>query len=88
MLERHAVAAGVHDEPVQPGSELRLSAELPQARAELDEGLLRSIARFLEIAEQLRREAVHPRRMAFNEDIARLSPLVALRTSSVSLNRS
>ena len=68
-LEREAVSARVHDEPVQPGSELGLPAKLAEPRAELDEGLLRGVARLLEIAHELRGEPVHAGRMACNQDV-------------------
>jgi BirA family transcriptional regulator, biotin operon repressor / biotin---[acetyl-CoA-carboxylase] ligase len=76
-LEGDAVSTRVHDEPVQPGSELGLPSELAQPRAKLDEGLLRRVARLLEIAEELRRKPVHARRVACNEDIE--SAVVAVR---------
>ena len=68
-LEGHAVSARVYDEPVQPGGELSLPPKLAEPRAELDEGLLRRVARLLEIAHELRRKPVHAGRMACNQDI-------------------
>jgi hypothetical protein len=70
-LERHAVAARVHDEPVQPGRELRFAAELLQARADLDQRLLRSVPRLLEIAYQLGGKAVDPGRIALDQCVER-----------------
>jgi BirA family transcriptional regulator, biotin operon repressor / biotin---[acetyl-CoA-carboxylase] ligase len=68
-LESDAVSTRVHDEPVEPGGELGLPPKLAKPRAELDQGLLRRVARLLEIAHELRREPVHAGRMARNEDI-------------------
>jgi BirA family biotin operon repressor/biotin-[acetyl-CoA-carboxylase] ligase len=68
-LEGNAIAAGVHDEPVQPRGELRLAAELAQTRADLHQRLLGRIASLLEVAEKLRGEPVHPRRIALDEHI-------------------
>jgi biotin-[acetyl-CoA-carboxylase] ligase BirA-like protein len=72
-LSRKAVAARVHDDAVKPGGELRLAAELAQARAQLDERLLRGIPRLFEIAHDLRREPVHARCMPFDENVERPS---------------
>ena len=52
------VTARVDDEPVQPGGELRVAAELLQADAELGESLLRGVARVLGIAQEVPREAL------------------------------
>jgi BirA family transcriptional regulator, biotin operon repressor / biotin---[acetyl-CoA-carboxylase] ligase len=62
---------------VQPGGELRFPSELAQPRAELDEGLLRCVARLLEIAEELRRKPIHAGRVASNEHVE--SAVVAAR---------
>ncbi len=72
-LSREAVAARVHDQAVEPGGELRLAAELAQARAQLDKRLLRGIPRLLEVAHELRREPVHARCMPFDENVERPS---------------
>ena len=57
------VPARVDDEPVQPGGELRVAAELLQAHAELRERLLRGVARVLGIAQDLAREPLDLRRV-------------------------
>ena len=75
-LARKAVAARVHDEAVEPGRELRLAAKLAQPRAELHERLLRSVARLLEIAHELRGESVHARGMPLDERVERPSVAV------------
>src|SRR6476659_4584853 len=49
------VAARIDHEPVQPGGELRLAAELLEADAELRQGLLRGIARVLRVAQEMPR---------------------------------
>ena len=51
------VAARVDDEPVEPGRELRLAAELAEPHAELRERLLRGVARVLGIARSCARAA-------------------------------
>ena len=61
------VLAGVDDEPVQPGRELRLAAELPDPDHKLGERLLRGVARILRVAEQVERQPLDPRRMALAE---------------------
>jgi BirA family transcriptional regulator, biotin operon repressor / biotin---[acetyl-CoA-carboxylase] ligase len=63
---------------VQPGGELGFPSELAQPRAELDQGLLRRVARLLEIAEELGRKPVHARRVARNENVE--SAVVAARS--------
>jgi biotin-[acetyl-CoA-carboxylase] ligase BirA-like protein len=47
------VAAGVHDEPVQPGRELRLAAELLQPHTDLRERLLGRVGGILRVPEQM-----------------------------------
>ena len=61
------VLAGVDDEAVEPGRELRFAAELAYTHDELRERLLRSIARVLRVAEQVQGELLDPRRMPFAE---------------------
>jgi BirA family transcriptional regulator, biotin operon repressor / biotin---[acetyl-CoA-carboxylase] ligase len=68
-LARKAIPAGVDHEAMEPGGELGLPAELPKAGAQLDEGLLRGVTGLLEVAHQLRRKPVHPRRMPFDENV-------------------
>jgi BirA family transcriptional regulator, biotin operon repressor / biotin---[acetyl-CoA-carboxylase] ligase len=65
------VVAGVHDEPVEPGGKLRFTAKLAQARAELDERLLRSVASVLHVADEVSGEAVDARRVPLDEHIER-----------------
>ena len=65
------VAAGVDDEPVQPGRELRLAAELLDPHAELRERLLRRVLRILRIREQVPRQPLDPRRVARAERLER-----------------
>ena len=72
-LAREAIPARVHDQAVEPGRELRLAPELAQARAQLDERLLRGVPRFLEIAHELRREPVHAWGMPLDECVERPS---------------
>jgi BirA family biotin operon repressor/biotin-[acetyl-CoA-carboxylase] ligase len=66
-LAREPVPAGVDDEAMEPGGELGLTAELPEAGTELDERLLRGVPGLLEVAHQLCRKPVHARRMPFDE---------------------
>ena len=65
------VAAGIDDEAVQPGGELRLAAELAQADAELRERFLRGVARVLRVAQQMAREPLDTRRMTGAERLER-----------------
>ena len=58
------VLAGVDDEPVEPGRELRLAAELADPDDELRERVLRGVARVLGVAQQVQREPLDPRRRA------------------------
>ncbi len=67
------IPAGVHHEPVEPGRELRLAAELAQTRAELHERLLGGVAGVLEVAHQLRGKPIHPRRVALHQHVERRS---------------
>ncbi len=55
------VMAGVDHEPVEPGCELRIAAELTQPQAELGERLLGGIAGVLGVGEHVRGEALHTR---------------------------
>jgi hypothetical protein len=71
-LESHPITACIDHEPVEPRRELCFSAKLAEPGAELDEGLLRCVAGFLEILEQLRGEPVDARSMARHEDVERL----------------
>ena len=61
------VATRVDHEPVQPGRELRVAAELLQPYAELRERLLGRIASVLGIAEEMTREPLDLRRMSLAE---------------------
>lgn len=60
---RH-VLARVHDEPVQPGGELRLAAELSDTLNELHERLLRRVAGVVGVAEHVKGDPVDPIGMA------------------------
>src|SRR5215213_2597838 len=60
-LARGHVPAGVRDEPVEPGRELRVPAELPQPETELGEGLLGGVSCILGIREQVRGQALDAR---------------------------
>ena len=75
-LARKAIAAGVHDQAVKPGGELRLAAELAEPGAELHERLLRGIPRLLEVAHDLRGEPVHARGMPLDKGVERPSVAV------------
>ena len=55
------VLARVDDEPVQPGRELRLAAELTDADAELHQRLLRRVARVLGVAQHVQRDLLDAR---------------------------
>jgi BirA family biotin operon repressor/biotin-[acetyl-CoA-carboxylase] ligase len=72
-LERDPVAAGVDDEAVEPGGELRLAAKLAQARTKLDERFLRGVPRLFKVTEDLRGEPVNPRRVTLDEHVEGLS---------------
>ena len=62
------VLARVDDEPMQPGGECRLAAELPDPDDELRERLLRGVARVLRVAKQVERQLLdRSRRVAFTE---------------------
>ena len=76
-LAREAIAARVHDQAMEPGGELRLSAELAQPRAQLDERFLRGVPRLLEIAHDLRGEPVDSRGMPLDERVERPSVAVS-----------
>ena len=75
-LARDAVPAGVDHQPMEPGGELRLAAELAQARAELDERLLGRVARLLEIAHELRGDPLDAWGVALDERVERASVAV------------
>ena len=75
------VLARVDDEPVQPGRELRLAAELADADDELRERVLRRVARVLGVAEQVQRELLDPRRVPLAERRERLLVAVPSRAS-------
>ena len=68
-MSRLGVAARVDDEPVQPGRELGVAAKLAEARAELHERVLSGVAGVLEIAHELRGQAVHARGVPLDEDV-------------------
>ena len=55
------VVAGVDDQPVEPGRELRVAAELPQPDAQLGQRLLRRIAGVLGVGEQVLGQPLDPR---------------------------
>ena len=67
------VLAGVDDEPVQPGRELRLAPELADADDELRERVLCGVACVLRVAQQVQRELLDPRRVALAERCERRS---------------
>ena len=71
-LRLREVLAGVDDEPVQPGRERRLAAELADADDELRERVLRRVARVLGVAQQVQRELLDPRRVPLAERRERL----------------
>ncbi len=73
------VAARVHDEPVQPGRELGLAAELLEPDAHLREGLLRGVAGVFRVAEQVPGEPLDLRRMPFAQRFQR-EPVAVLRS--------
>jgi len=54
---------------VEPGRKLRLAAKLLQARADLDERLLRRVPRLLEVAHELRGKTVDARRIALDQRV-------------------
>ena len=54
------VVTGVDHEPVEPGRELRIAAELTQPQAELGQRLLGCVAGVLRISEDLRGETLDP----------------------------
>ena len=87
-LTREAIAARVHDQAMEPGRELRLAAELAQARAQLDERLLRGVPRILEVAHELRREPVHawgmPSRRVRRAPVRHRSRALLTRSTSLS----
>ena len=66
------VAAGVEDEPVQPGRELRIAAELRQPDAELRERLLCRVASVLRVAQDVSGEPLDLRGMTGEEGLERL----------------
>jgi BirA family transcriptional regulator, biotin operon repressor / biotin---[acetyl-CoA-carboxylase] ligase len=70
-LAGEPVPARVHDEAVEPRGELRLAAELTQPRAELDQRLLRGVARFLDVAHGLGGDSLDTRRIALDERVER-----------------
>jgi BirA family transcriptional regulator, biotin operon repressor / biotin---[acetyl-CoA-carboxylase] ligase len=72
-----AVPAGVDHEPMKPRGELRLAAELAQARAELDERLLGRVPCLLEIAHELRGDPLDARGVALDERVERASVAVS-----------
>src|SRR6478736_9132161 len=57
------IAARVDHQPVQPGGELGLAAELLEPDAELRQRLLRGVARVLRVAQEMPREPLDPRRV-------------------------
>jgi hypothetical protein len=63
------VSTGVDRQPVQPGRELRLAAELLDLDAELRQRLLCRIACILRIAKQVARELLHSRRVPLAEHL-------------------
>ena len=81
------VAARVDDEPVQPGRELRLAAELLEADADLRERFLRRVARVLGVPQEMPREPLDPRGVARSSaSSARASPSFARVTRIGSLS--
>jgi BirA family transcriptional regulator, biotin operon repressor / biotin---[acetyl-CoA-carboxylase] ligase len=70
-LARVLVPAGVYDEPVQPGRELRVTAELANLRAELDKRLLGRVSGVLEVAHELGGKPVDPRPVALDKRVER-----------------
>ena len=83
------VQAGVDHQPVEPGRELRLAAELAQPDAQLGERLLSGVASVLRIGEHLRGKTLDPRSMPLAERGERLaSPSFARLTRIGSLSLS
>ena len=72
LTAAHALAVGhvvtrVDHEPVEPGRELRIAAELAQPQAELGQRLLSCVASVLGIGEHLRRETRDARSVPLTE---------------------
>src|SRR6185312_2168685 len=63
------VSTGVDRQPVQPGRELRLAAELLDLDAELRQRLLCRVACILRVAKQVARELLHARRVPLAEHL-------------------
>ncbi len=61
------VLAGVHDEAVQPGRELRLAPELADPDDELRERVLGRVARVLRVAQEMQRDLLDARGVALAE---------------------
>ncbi len=55
------ILARVHNEPVQPGCELRITSELTQPHDEFGKRILARIARILGIAQKVQSNPLHPR---------------------------
>jgi len=72
------VPAGVHNEPVEPGGELGVPAELAQPGAELLERLLGGVAGVLEVEHEVLREPLHAGRVALDQRVERM-PVPAVR---------
>ena len=68
---RVRVAIGVERNAVQPRRELRVAAELAEARTRLGERILRRVARVVGIAQHVQRQALDPRCVAFEQDLER-----------------
>ena len=73
------VAAGVDDEPVQPGRERGLAAELRQLDAELCERVLGGVARVLAVTQQMVRQPLDARRVPLAERCQR-APIAVFRS--------
>ena len=65
------VDAGVHDDPVQPRSQLRVVAKAVERSIDLDEHVLRNVLGIVMVAGELIRESIHQRAMPLDERMER-----------------
>ena len=61
------VDTGIHDDPVEPGRELRVLAELVKRTVHLDEDFLRDVFSIVVVARELVRDSIHHGSMPLDE---------------------